>query len=114
MYLVPRTIFRDPFRGGDNIIVMADAYIPPSVGEDPNVPLTPIPTNTRHACMKTMDKVRDEDPWFGIEQVWCQPLLLTAPCARIACDCHQPCSSACARLVHQASRAAPSCPRHAA
>ena len=48
---------------------MADCYQPPSVGEDPNVPLKPIPTNTRHACMKAMEKVRDEEPWFGIEQV---------------------------------------------
>ena len=31
MYLVPRTIFRDPFRLGDNIIVMADAYLPPKL-----------------------------------------------------------------------------------
>ena len=66
---MPRSIFRDPFRGGDNVIVMADCYKPPSVGEDPDVPLTPIPTNTRHACMKAMEKVKAEEPWFGIEQV---------------------------------------------
>ena len=69
VYLVARNIFRDPFRGGDNIIVMSDAYLPPNVGEAKDVPLTPIPTNTRHACMKVMEECAKEEPWFGIEQV---------------------------------------------
>ena len=38
--------------------------------EAPFVPCTaqPLPTNQRYACMKAMDKVKDEEPWFGIEQ----------------------------------------------
>ena len=75
---MPRTIFRDPFRAGSNVIVMCDCYQPPSVGEDPKVSLKPIPTNTRHACMKAMEKVRDEEPWFGIEQV-CMASLTVMP-----------------------------------
>ena len=69
VYLVARNIFRDPFRGGDNILVIADAYKPPQVGEPKDTPLTPIPTNTRAACAEVMDKCKDEEPWFGIEQV---------------------------------------------
>ncbi|KAK3409490.1 hypothetical protein EUGRSUZ_J01611 [Eucalyptus grandis] len=41
--LYPQAIFKDPFRRGNNILVMCDAYTP--AGE-------PIPTNKRHAAAK--------------------------------------------------------------
>jgi glutamine synthetase len=69
VYLVPRSIFRDPFRGGDNILVMCDCYEPPRQNPDGTVTdLVPIPTNTRAACAAAMEKAADEEPWFGIEQ----------------------------------------------
>ena len=37
MFLVPRRIYKDPFRGGDNIIVLADTYEPPRVQADGNL-----------------------------------------------------------------------------
>ena len=49
--------------------MMADAYQPPKVGEPKDTPLTPIPSNTRHAMAEVMEKVKNEEPWFGIEQV---------------------------------------------
>jgi glutamine synthetase len=55
----PQAIFRDPFRGGDNILVMCDTY-------EPNG--TPIPTNTRHPANVIMEKAKDHEPWFGLEQ----------------------------------------------
>jgi len=56
----PVAIFRDPFRRGNNILVMCDTWDPQG---------RPLPTNTRHSCAKVMEQVRDaEDPWFGIEQ----------------------------------------------
>lgn len=68
----PRAIYRDPFRGGDNILVMCDTYTPEGV---------PLPTNTRAACDRVMTKAASEKPWFGLEQEYflidnstCKPL----------------------------------------
>jgi glutamine synthetase len=52
-------IFADPFRGGDNILVLCDTMDPKKV---------PIPTNTRAAAAKLFADKPDEVPWFGIEQ----------------------------------------------
>lgn len=37
VYLVPRAIYRDPFRRGDNILVMCDCYEPPRLLPDGSV-----------------------------------------------------------------------------
>jgi len=57
----PQAIFRDPFRGGDNILVMCDTY--DKSGK-------PIPTNTRAPAAESFDRKETVDavPWFGIEQ----------------------------------------------
>jgi glutamine synthetase len=55
----PRAIFKDPFRPGDNILVLTDTYTP--AGE-------PLPTNTRVAAVAAFEGREDEVPWFGIEQ----------------------------------------------
>jgi glutamine synthetase len=59
--LKPKAIFPDPFRGGDNILVLCDCYTP--AGE-------PIPSNTRAAAEKIFSdpKVKAEKPWWGLEQ----------------------------------------------
>ena len=59
VYLRPAAIFKDPFRGGDNILVLAGCY---------NNDGTPNKTNYRHHCQKTMEAAKDEIPWFGLEQ----------------------------------------------
>eukprot|EP00452_MALV-II_sp_L67-6_P000266 gene266-81_t len=59
IYLVPRAMFRDPFRGGDNILVMAECVTPkmePAIG------------NHRARCAELMEQYDHLDPWFGIEQ----------------------------------------------
>ena len=69
--LVPRAVYKDPFRAGPsgtstNILVLCDCYKP-----DPNAPKgvgKPIPTNTRVKCNEIMEKIKDHEPWFGIEQ----------------------------------------------
>jgi glutamine synthetase len=57
--LVPRAIFRDPFRKGNNILVLCDTYD----GEG-----NPLPTNTRAPAQAIFNKALEEEPWFGIEQ----------------------------------------------
>jgi len=54
----PRAIYPDPFRGGDNILVLCDTNTPGG---------TPLPTNTRASALANMGDLSDV-PWFGIEQ----------------------------------------------
>merc|ERR1719420_137317 len=58
--LQPRCIFTDPFRGAPHILVMCDVNnawdLKPSIG------------NTRAMCAEVMEKYKQHDPWFGIEQ----------------------------------------------
>lgn len=54
-----RAIFRDPFRRGNNILVICDTY-------EPNG--TPLPTNTRAPADVIMEKAKAHEPWFGLEQ----------------------------------------------
>lgn len=96
--LIPRRIFSDPFRGGDNILVMSDCYEPPRQQDDGSISeYKAIPTNTRYipdflactcpqrlqtvclqnltlyatcraACAEAMKRAEKEEPWFGVEQ----------------------------------------------
>jgi len=59
VYLRPAAIFKDPFRGGDNILVLAECY---------NNDGTPNKTNYRYHANKSMDAAKAEVPWFGLEQ----------------------------------------------
>jgi len=61
VYLKPVTIYPDPFRRGNNIIVLCESVLPD--GKE-----TPIPSNTRRACAQAMEKAKAQVPWFGIEQ----------------------------------------------
>lgn len=59
VYIRPVSIFRDPFRKGENILVMCECYSPDD---------TPHPTNKRDECNRVMERCADQKPWFGIEQ----------------------------------------------
>jgi len=59
IYLRAVAIFKDPFRGGDNIIVMSETY---------NSDGTANKTNHRAAAKKIMEAAADQKPWFGLEQ----------------------------------------------
>ncbi|KAH8920470.1 putative GLN1-glutamate--ammonia ligase [Atractiella rhizophila] len=61
VYLRPAAVFKDPFRRGDNILVLAETY---------NADGTPNRTNYRYSAKKVMDQpeTKKEEPWFGIEQ----------------------------------------------
>merc|ERR1740129_479937 len=53
-YLYPCAIYRDPFRGGDNKLVLCDTY---------KYNKLPTETNHRKACKETMDKAAAHKPW---------------------------------------------------
>ena len=57
--LKPVRDFRDPLRGGDNILVLCEVL---------NVDMTPHESNTRHALVETYSKHQEQLPWFGLEQ----------------------------------------------
>ena len=56
----PVRIFKDPFSKNNNILVLCDTYNLDS--DEPHV------TNTRYNCNMIMEKVKEEEPWFGLEQ----------------------------------------------
>mmetsp|Transcript_9738 Transcript_9738/g.21714 ORF Transcript_9738/g.21714 Transcript_9738/m.21714 type:complete len:350 (+) Transcript_9738:52-1101(+) len=57
--ITPRTIFADPFRKGNHILVMTDCYTPKGDA---------IPTNTRAGAAEIFSNKTELEPWFGIEQ----------------------------------------------
>ncbi|ODQ64556.1 hypothetical protein NADFUDRAFT_52193 [Nadsonia fulvescens var. elongata DSM 6958] len=59
IYIRPCAFYPDPFRLGDNIIVLAECY---------NSDGTPNAFNHRYECAKLMEAHKDEQIWFGIEQ----------------------------------------------
>jgi len=58
--IIPRTIFKDPFRRGDNIMVLCDCYKPAD--------RTPLPSNNRAPAVAIFESCKADKPWFGIEQ----------------------------------------------
>jgi len=62
VYLKPVRFWRDPFRRGDNILVLCECVHPLSK--------LPIETNTRAPARLIFENpiVQKERPWFGIEQ----------------------------------------------
>jgi glutamine synthetase len=63
--LKPVAIFPDPFRGGDNILVLCSTYKFANAEKDE---LKPANTNFRHFAEPIFEKAKDFHPWFGIEQ----------------------------------------------
>ena len=59
-YLHPVAIYKDPFRRGNNILVLCETF---------KFDGTPTASNKRHSCIEVVNKCEKEQPWFGIEQV---------------------------------------------
>lgn len=59
VYLRPVAYYKDPFRRGDNVIVLAECW---------NNDGTPNKFNHRHECEKLMLAHKSEKVWFGLEQ----------------------------------------------
>ncbi|CAG2118610.1 unnamed protein product [Medioppia subpectinata] len=57
--LRPVQLYNDPFRGGNNKLVLCDLL---------SADMKPLPSNHRASCVEAMDAVKHEHPWFGLEQ----------------------------------------------
>lgn len=62
--LRPVAFYPDPFRRGDNILVLCESWAVDRINDT----ITPVNTNFRFECNKIMDLAADHEPWFGIEQ----------------------------------------------
>ncbi|VDP09796.1 unnamed protein product [Soboliphyme baturini] len=59
MYLYPVAMYKDPFRGGKNKLVLCETY---------KYNKQPSSTNNRCSCKQAMDLADSFEPWFAIEQ----------------------------------------------
>ena len=57
--LKPQSVFPDPFRGGDSLMVLCDTF---------NPDMTPHETNTRHGALEKFALWPNAEPMFGLEQ----------------------------------------------
>jgi glutamine synthetase len=53
------TIYKDPFRLGNNILVLCETFNPDG---------SPTASNKRQSCVEVVEKCKDQEPLVGIEQ----------------------------------------------
>ena len=61
----PVAMFPDPFRRGDNLLVLTETFV---WADTTYKTLVPSKTNFRHHAKPIFDACLEEEPWFGIEQ----------------------------------------------
>jgi glutamine synthetase len=59
IYLKPVAMYRDPFRGGPNKLVLCEVI---------DYLQNPVKTNNRRNCAAAMAACEDQEPWWGLEQ----------------------------------------------
>ena len=59
VFIRPQAVFPDPFRGGDNVLVMCDTWDPDG---------SPNKFNYRAEAVRLMAAYAEHEPWFGLEQ----------------------------------------------
>jgi glutamine synthetase len=60
----PVAIFPDPFRRGDNIMVLTETFV---WADTQYKKFIPSKTNFRDQAKLIFDQCQEEQPWFGIE-----------------------------------------------
>jgi glutamine synthetase len=60
----PVAFFPDPFRGGNNIIVLTESF---NWEDNTYQKLRPANSNFRHFATQIFDANTEEKPWYGIE-----------------------------------------------
>jgi len=60
----PVAFYPDPFRGGDDIMVLTETFV---WKDNTYKELIPTCTNFRHFASPIFNKCLQEEPWFGIE-----------------------------------------------
>lgn len=63
VYLQPCAVYRDPFRGAPNVLVLCECVVPLGGGK-----FAPHSGNTRSKAKEIFEELEDEEPWYGIEQ----------------------------------------------
>lgn len=66
--LRPRSIYTDPFRGGDNILVLCDSFYAQVDYTHQEIKMQPHPTNTRALCEDVLNRADEARLLFSIEQ----------------------------------------------
>lgn len=59
IFLHPVALYKDPFRGGNNRLVLCETF---------KYNRKPTESNKRRFCVEVMEKAKEHKPWFGIEQ----------------------------------------------
>lgn len=65
VYIQPVAVFKDPFRKGNNVLVLCECVVPES---DDSMTMQPHDSATRSAAVAIFEKVAAHEPWYGIEQ----------------------------------------------
>ena len=70
VFLKPAAVFKDPFRGGGNVLVMCETWLPPYISDSGVVTETaPHPSNTRNPARIIFDKAAAHETWYDIQHI---------------------------------------------
>ena len=61
VFLAPRRIYKDPFRGDNHIVVLCECFVDSELTQ-------PHESNKRYHLNEIVQKTLNEEPWFGVEQ----------------------------------------------
>ena len=88
VYIKPRVVVPDPFRGGDHVLVLCDTFSGPTV-ETGFAEMKPHPSNSRAPCEHVMRLASASEPVFTVEQQYTLLDPATSwPLGELPCQAH--------------------------